>query len=60
MHQLNLLMQKIKAFRSQFRGVRNIDFSYLDYLIFLLIPNFFELAHIYLFIFFVSLVLMQQ
>jgi hypothetical protein len=23
---------KIKAFRSQFRGVRKIDFSYLDYL----------------------------
>ena len=27
---------KIKGFRSQFRGVRKIDFSYLDYLIFFL------------------------
>jgi transposase len=30
---------KIKAFRSQFRG-SNINFSYLDYLIFCLTPNF--------------------
>ncbi|MGQ7945579.1 transposase [Flavobacterium sp. WC2509] len=34
---------KIKAFRSQFRGVRNKISSYSDYLIFLLNPQLLQL-----------------